>query len=123
LDFTKHKKYLIEFSSSLNVPKKSDDIEIKLIRTSGINGNVGKNLIDKIVDSQFIQNLTTGEWLPNNIIQITNPRSGMGGASFENIESLKTNALAFSHSQFRCITSKDYKNFLERMPEIAKAAA
>jgi hypothetical protein len=106
------------------VPKKSDDIEIKLIQTKGIDGNVGANLLTNIVSNEFIKNITTDQWIPkDNITTVTNPRSGMGGAAFENIESLRTNALAFSHSQFRCTTAKDYKNFMERKPEIAKAAA
>jgi len=123
LVFDKYKKYHIEFSANLNIPKIEDNIQISLIQTKGADGNVGANTIIDIDESEFIYNTTTDTWIPISNISITNNRASNGGSSYETLNELKANALAFAHSQYRCTTKKDYKSYLERLTTINKATA
>ena len=122
--FDKYKKYYIEFSSNLNVPSIEDSIQIQLIKTDGADGNVGANLIEKDeTETQLVYNSTKSLWIPLDNISLTNARPSTGGVSYESIDTLKDNALAFAHSQFRCTTKADYKNYLEKRSTITKGVA
>lgn len=122
--FDKFKRYLIEFSPNLKVPDSAtDEIEVNMIQTIGENGNVGSNMISEIGSEEVVYNSTKDIWISNSNISIQNRRASSGGSSPETVLDLKQNSKNFFHTQYRCITKKDYKNYLENMDDVLKATA
>jgi hypothetical protein len=62
-------------------------------------------------------------WIPTDNITIANRRASSGGSSYQNTDTLKENAKIFAFSQYRCVTKRDYKGYLEQKTTIEKATA
>lgn len=120
LNFTKNRQYAIEFSQSLNWPRKTDLVTVDLIETLGSGGSVGKNEINTI-DEEKIVNITSGQTIPLDGISVINEESSRGGVDPQTIEDLKEQSRTNINSQFRCVTKYDYRNFLELRESIDAA--
>jgi len=124
--YDKYKRYVISFVSSMNIPNLSDTIRVKLLKSLGVDGIIGSEIIKPSnygVDSLTITNLTKSISINDSITEFTNYDASVGGASPETIVQLKANANANTHTQFRNVTSKDYKFHLEMRSDIVKGTA
>jgi hypothetical protein len=122
--YDKYNRYYIVFDPSRNIPNETDIIELILLKTKGPDGTIGKNTID-IPDNNFaIYNITKNIDIPvSQITKFTNDNSSIYGSLPENIDEIKIASKANIHSQYRNITSKDYKYHLESRSDIVKAVA
>ena len=125
--YDKYQRYVIEFSSSRNIPLKADEIKIKLLVSNHINGGIASNIITKeMYDgvSFVINNVTKGITIPiENILEFTNNDPSIPGSKPETKENIKINAEATAHSQYRNVTKKDYKSYLESRTDVVKGYA
>jgi hypothetical protein len=123
LRYNKYQKYIIEFSSSRNVPIPTDTINITLLRSAGIDSNLA---IGKIIlpETNFILNQTgvrAGYINNDENVSVTNLTSATGGADPETIVDIKTSSTGTIHSQFRNVTKYDYIQHLEAKSDIEVA--
>lgn len=127
LVYDKYGRYVIEFSSSFNIPKKIDDIRANLLKSTGIDGIIGAQEINfsKIKTKGLsVKNITKNYDIPiTSIVEFVNPEASVGGNNPESIRELKINSRANVHSQYRNITSRDYKYHLEARSDVAKGIA
>ncbi len=119
----KYQRYFIEFSSLRSTPEKTDTIEIKVLKSLGVNGNVEAGTIKEPddTDGSFITNDTTGQIIGISNISITNLTATTGGADPEVIETIKETSLAKTHSQYRNVSKYDYTTFLEERSDVVVA--
>jgi hypothetical protein len=122
LIYDKYKRSKILFNSSRNVPEASDEIEIKVLKSLGADGAVGAN-IEWTPETEFILNTTTSEYIDNSTISIANSAASVGAADPEIISTLRENAKAAAHSQYRDVNSIDYKSYLEARSDVNAALA
>jgi hypothetical protein len=110
------------FNSARNVPGADDTIEIKALTTLADNGDVGANTILELPD-QFLYNVPDGDYIDNTGITITNAVATLGGADAESVDTIKNNAPAGLHAQYRNVTSVDYQSNLEGRDDVVVANA
>jgi hypothetical protein len=121
--YDKYNRYSIVFDPSRNIPSETDTIDVILLKTKGPDGTIGKNTI-KVSNTFSIYNITKNiEIPPTQITKFTNDNSSMYGSLPENIDEIKVSSKANIHSQYRNVTSKDYKYHLESRSDIVKAIA
>lgn len=118
--FDRYQRSKLLFSSSRNVPAASDEITLKVLDTLGTDGNVGSNTITVLPD-EFLFDISENTYVDNSQIIITNADSSTGGADFEDIDTIKENAKASLHSQYRNVTNVDYESHLEERSDIIAA--
>jgi hypothetical protein len=119
--FDKNRRYYIEFSNLRNIPNKTDEIKIKMLISSGADGNMGSGNIDAIDSNDFLINLNTLKSISNKIIDIKNNLATSGGANPESIENIRKSSLVSSHTQYRTVTKNDYIKILEQRNDVVKA--
>ena len=112
----------IVFSSSRNVPTADDSISLKVLKTLGSNGAVAAGTIT-VLPTQFLYDITHSNWIDNSKISITNASTTTGHADAEDVDTVKANAIAGLHSQFRNVTATDYITHLESRSDIDVAQA
>lgn len=134
LKYDKYERYYIEFSILRTVPEKTDTIEITILKSLGLDGNVATGIIDTLPTQEtdgetgeftggFIYNTTDLEYLDNNYITITNAEATIGGVDPEVIDDIKQSSLVATHSQYRNVTKYDYITFLQSRPDVTVANA
>jgi len=132
--YDKYKRYVASFTSSMDVPAKTDDISVYLLRTLGDKGIVAANTFSttsggvaglSIYNASRYQGVTTNRitYSGSDIVTFTNPDASVGGSDPETVKELKNNADANTHTQFRNVTRKDYKFHLEMRTDVTKGAA
>jgi len=120
LKYNKYQKYVIEFSSLRNVPSMDDTITIRLLESLGPDGNVGANKIT-LPETEFLWNLSTGEYVSNEFISITNNYASTGGSYPDTIQEIKDASIGMMHSQYRNVTKLDYISHLESRADVVAA--
>lgn len=128
--YDKYRRYILQFNSSRNVPRVSDDITVKLLRSLGANGVIQSGGINVDTISNVgngvlsIRNITRGTDIPlSNVLKFTNTEPSIGGSNPENIEEIKVGARSNVHSQYRNITGKDYRYHLEARSDVVRGLA
>jgi hypothetical protein len=119
-EYDKYQRYKIVFSPSRNMPGSDDEIDIVVILTLGLDGEVLANSII-VPDDNMVYNTATGDYLTE--IAVTNTAASFGSAEPESIADIKENAKGSLHSQYRCVTAYDYKTYLEQRSDISVATA
>jgi hypothetical protein len=120
--YDRYRRGKIVFNSARNVPARDDVIAIRVLDSLGSIGGAGANTIS-VLPSQFLYDITDAAWVDNTKINITNPAATFGAADAESIDSIKQNARAALHAQFRNVTAVDYKSDLERRSDVVVANA
>ena len=125
--YNKYQNYVVEFSSSNNLPETYSTISITLLESLGENGNVSNNVVTKL-PINFIYNTTKTSYLEtgsgnNANYVITTHSSATGGLSPESIADIKINSVGSMYDQFRDVTSYDYVKFLEEKDNVIAANA
>lgn len=127
LKYDKYRRYMIQFNSSRNVPRISDEITVNLLVSLGSFGGLQERALDANMARQadlVIHNITRDEQIPvENILTFTNFEPSIGGSDPEDIEEIKTGARSNTHSQYRNITSKDYRYHLEARSDVVRGLA
>jgi hypothetical protein len=121
-EYDKYQRYKLVFSTSRTVPDGDDEIEVIVIKTLGIDGEVAANTIT-IPDANMIYNTATAAYLETADITVTNATATFGSASPEIVANIKDNAKGALHSQFRTVTAYDYATYLESRSDIIAATA
>ena len=125
--YDKYRRYAIEFNSSRNVPQKADDIVVYVLRSLGSQGVIRQNALTRDisdVNNLVIWNTTKDVQLESEqILTFYNEEPSVGGSDPEDIESIKISARSNVHSQYRNITSKDYRYHLEAHTNIIRGLA
>jgi len=123
LTYDKYRRYVIEFSSSRNIPRSDDEITVKLLRTNGAKGSIGKNTItyDMLVDSSFV--IKYNDDTDVQITSVTNSNIAQGASDPELIDDIKNNSRGYIQSQLRNITKADYISHLESRTDVVAANA
>jgi len=121
--YNKYQQYVLEFSSTRNVPAALDNISLTIIKSFGANGSVGSNTItepstDFITVAPLIGPAYT---LDTSLYTVTNTDASIGAADPEDIATIKENATAFLHTQYRNVTRLDYIANLESRSDITAA--
>lgn len=122
--YDRYERSKLVFSSSRNVPATDDTIELTVLKTLGADGAVAANTITGY-PTNFIYDVDTGAYLDNDdlIITVTNGSATTGESDREDIDTIKENAKAEVHAQFRNITSDDYVSHLESRSDVDAANA
>ncbi len=121
LRYTKYQKYVIEFSSTRNVPIVSDTITVTLLKSAGVNSNAGTGTITT-PETDFIYNQTTLEYVDNSAyVTVTNLTEATGGSDPESISDIKSSSTGALHSQYRNVTKNDYITHLEAKSNVEVA--
>lgn len=120
--YDKYKRYVIEFSESRNVPTKTSNINIRLIRTLGDLGAVGKNQITKVTEN-FLVNAdrslpNDAYYIPLSTISVTNPNSTLEAKAEENLLQIKQSVKSLLQMQYRTINHDDFSSHLNSHPDV-----
>jgi hypothetical protein len=121
-EYDKYERYKLVFSTSRSVPDGDDEIEIILIKTLGVDGEVAANTIT-IPDEDMIYNTATADYVATSTLTVTNSAATFGSASPEIVTDIKDNARGSLHSQFRTVTAYDYRTYLESRSDVLAATA
>jgi hypothetical protein len=124
--YDKYKRYAVRFDTSRMVPGRTDIVTVRLLKSKGPNGAVGKNMIDLPTSLQSFEifNITKNIAIPSEqIVTFTNNDSSILGTLPENVEDIKVSSKVNIHSQYRNVTSKDYRYHLEARTDVAKGSA
>jgi len=121
-EYDKYERYKVVFSPSRSVPDGDDEIDVVVITTLGPDGEVAAGKITS-PDDNLIYNTFTGQYLDTSTITVTNSAATFGSSSPEPIDDIKENAKGALHSQYRCVTSVDYKSYLEARADVVVAHA
>lgn len=114
--YNKYKEYIIEFSGLKSVPSETDEIEIRLIKTLGNDGNVSANTITELEDTNYFQFLSD-----DNIVSITNESASSGGKDEETIDELKISAKNILNAQYRTVNKTDYRSIFKLKSNVQEA--
>ena len=93
------------------IPPSGSTITINYTRSSGVNGNIGSNLITSFVSST------------PSYITISGSTSATGGSNGETAETLKTNIVSYMRTQDRAVTLVDYADLTKSVNGVYKAVA
>lgn len=93
------------------IPPSGSTITINYTRSSGLNGNIGSNLISSFVSST------------PSYITITSSTSATGGSNGETAETLKNNIVSYMRTQDRAVTLVDYADITKSVNGVYKAVA
>jgi hypothetical protein len=93
------------------IPPSGSTITINYTRSSGVNGNIGSNLINSFVSST------------PSYITINGSTSATGGSNGETAETLKTNIVSYMRTQDRAVTLVDYADLTKSVNGVYKAVA
>lgn len=121
--FDKYKRYIIEFSDDHKIPENTQEISIDLIETLADEGNIASGTITKTEEEYIVYNITKDIKIPLEKTSFTNPVASLGGKVYETINEIQKNAKVYNYIQYRCNTSKDFRDFLETKADIEKANA
>ncbi len=134
--YDKYKRYAVSFASAFEIPSRGDTISIKMLKSLGTEGIISSSTFNTSstgVSDLVIYNANKNQPIPNQdqLVQYTtehmtlfeNPDASVGGSDPETITELKNNADANMHTQFRNVTSKDYKFHLEMRSDVIKGTA
>jgi hypothetical protein len=125
LRYDKYQRYVLEFSSSRDVPAVGDSIEIILLKTLGKDGNVAANTITYLEPAEeFMQNLSPSGgpiWVDNTTLTLSNSAASIGGSDPDTVDTIKSNSEGTLNSQKRNVTALDYQNHLEERSDVIKA--
>lgn len=110
-------------SNTLGQTPFNTTLTIKYIVGGGIDSNALVGDVNKIVNVQFLNDITSLNPSQANLLQttqrslsISNITAAVGGGSDQTIDDIKQNALAHFASQNRAVTSEDYINIIYSMP-------
>jgi hypothetical protein len=125
-NYDKYERYVIEFSSSRNVPETTDDINITMLKSNGVDGSIGAGTITE-ADDNFVVNVTRGVILStmgkDDLDSFTNTEASFGAVNPETVEQMKSNSKAVVHSQLRNVTTKDYISHLNGRGDVVASNA
>lgn len=110
LDDTVELKFGDDIVSSIGA-KGLNNIYVKYLATKGASGNA-VGIIGKRIDSQA-STFSNGFSPTNMLFELR--RNSVGGADIEEIDSIKINAPEIFYSLDRCVTPRDYINFLRTL--------
>lgn len=96
------------------IPPAGEIITVEYLETLGSEGNIGRELVRKIV-SPIYHNGTRLD------LTVTNPVASTGGSDRESLEHAKLQAPAELRSLWKAVTKDDYKALAEGFPGVAKA--
>jgi hypothetical protein len=121
-EYDKYQRYKVAFSPSRSIPDVDDEIDVVVITTLGLDGEVAALKVT-VPDDNMVYNTSTGDYLTTDSITVTNTTASFGSAEPESIADIKENAKGALHSQYRCVTAYDYKTYLESRSDISVATA
>ena len=129
MQYDKYERTKIVFSSSRSVPGDTDEIDIYLLKSLGVNGNVAAasitnptiNLVKNITNVSVGPN--TDGYIGTTSLSLSNSAASIGGALPEDVDEVRENATAIHNAQYRNVTKKDYKSHLESRSDIECAHA
>lgn len=139
LDYNKFGHYNIRFSSANNVPTITDQIRIFIVKTLGVAGSISAFTFSDFENSAeiptldgntfttfettFIKNITKDYDVSKSLITISNEFEAYNASDPESITELVNSTLGVLESQYRNVTSNDYKSHLETQSDVVKANA
>jgi hypothetical protein len=122
-NYDKYKQYVIDFSTSRNVPSLQSIIRVKVLKSNGVNGIIDKGVITSL-EGINISNLTLNSVVDVvNIHTVTNTNVASQASNPETLDDLRNNSKAIIQSQLRNITKNDYKVNLEERTDVVVAYA
>lgn len=103
----------VTFGNRINgfVPPAGSRITASYTRSSGVNGNIGSNLLSSFVESH------------PSYITISSSTPTTGGTNGETAESLKANIISSIRTQDRAVTLQDYADIAKSVSGVYKAVA
>lgn len=118
--YDEYKRYKIVFSNSRNVPDDSDSIDIRVIKTLGVNGAVGSGTITN-PSTNFLNNLTLSSYIDADNFSITNSNATQNSSIPQTIDEIRESAKQNLRTQYRNVVDNDYIFNLEERSDITKA--
>lgn len=135
LEYDKHQRYNIVFSSTHTIPEDRDVIKVIANRTHGPDGDIyARYVFDlneeddipvltedgiEIETQRFLQNISRDVEIPKDYIEISNPDSSFNSSMPETIDEIKRNSSGLIYSQYRNVNSRDYRIHLDGHPDVA----
>ena len=119
-EFDKYQRNKLIFSSNFSVPAVNDDLVVTMLETLGENGNVASNTITK-APQYFIYNMTKSAYVDNTKVTVLNLGPSSGGESYESITTIRDNARAQQHAQYRNVTKQDFRTYLKTRSDVKAA--
>ena len=130
--YDKYKRAILSFSHTRNIPEYDDTIKIYPIKSLGLDGPIAANTFNNdnkpktdiilgVTDVPFLTNISTSITIPDHRYTVVNKSASVGGSDPQSIEELKIGGMAYSHSQLRNVTSKDYIGNLSARGDITVA--
>ena len=106
-------KVQINFGNRINgfIPPSGSTITASYTKSSGVDGNIGSNLITTITSTA------------PSYITIASSTSATGGTNGETAETLKSNITSYIRTQDRAVTLKDYEDITSSVNGVYKAVA
>jgi hypothetical protein len=104
-------KVQLSFGNRINgyIPPAGSTIKTSYTRSSGVNGNIGSNLIKTIVSTA------------PSYITISSSSIASGGTNGETAETLKSNIISYIRTQDRAVTLQDYEDLARSVSGVYKA--
>lgn len=124
--YDRYKRTKVLFNSTRNVPALEDVIDLIVLESQGIDGNIAADSSEDtwaIQDTQFIRNNTTATWVDNSLITLSLSAGTTGGADPETITEIKNNSQSALKAQFRNVAKNDYNSHLSSRSDIIRATA
>lgn len=120
--YDKYKRPMIEFGLSRNVPQSYEKVDIILLHTLAGDGTIGPNDINEIKGNFIKNNSKDGEWINQENIKVSNPKSSYKGNKPETISEIKYGAKEQLKAQYRNVTRFDYIGYLKAKSDIDAAS-
>jgi len=102
------------------IPPYNATITINYIQTKGLDGNVGKNAINKVVSGAPLVADSVGNKVE---LLVVNSQATAGGDDQESIDKAKKKAIGNLFGLGRALSKTDYTSIVEGIPNVTKAAA
>ena len=119
-EYNKYRNYVVNFSYARNYPNENDEVVIDVIRTLGSDGATGANQITTAPEPFIFLN-GSDQTIPLDYIQITNEGKTVGAYDPEDIQEIKRKATSNFNAQYRCVTRRDFNNYLESRQDVLSA--
>lgn len=128
--YDKYRRYAVQFSGTRNQPGELQNIRLVLAETLGIRGNIARNTITElpetdsilgVPDVPFITNITKDFIIPIDNCRASQESSSFGAADPQTIDELKESGLGEASSQKRNVTIQDYIGYISNRSDVVKA--
>lgn len=124
--YDRYQRNIIRFNSARNVPGLEDTIDVIVLESLGVDGNISADTDEdtwSIDDTEFVYNATTAAYIDNDLLTLSLSGATTGGSDPETITQIQTNSQSALRAQFRNVTENDYDSHLSSRSDIVRATA